>query len=397
MTRAAYLSGPLSEMLPVMSDGSTQPVAMPVAAVDLFAGLLSQAEAGPTEQFYSRMAAAVCRVGGMRRAVIFAYDDQRRLVRAMGAHGIELALFEGAAPTAEQVRVARHALEDDVVVEITDVERELPEEFHHLLEGGLIACIPISAGGRWIGVVIGDRSAEQGPLTDAERYSLWSLGKVAGLAAGARNAAREHELARRLSERIDFARDVHEVVVQRLFGVSLALSGDGPLSDAHRERCRVEIQAALGELRAALQRPLASASRSVVTTLHGELDRLRRAHRDVDVALVDGSDVDVPDVLEPVAQSVLREAVRNATKHADPSVIEVRVRDRDGSFVLEVVNDGVGRAAPRPGPAGMGLRLAAFEALEYGGIVDFGPAGEDRWRVRLTVPLDERMANGSRT
>ena len=78
-------------------------------------------------------------------------------------------------------------------------------------------------------------------------------------------------------------------------------------------------------------------------------------------------------------------------------MIEVRVRDRDGSFVLEVVNDGVGRAAPRPGPAGMGLRLAAFEALEYGGIVDFGPAGEDRWRVRLTVPLDERMANGGRT
>jgi hypothetical protein len=38
----------------------------------------------------------------------------------------------------------------------------------------------------------------------------------------------------------------------------------------------------------------------------------------------------------------------------------------------------------------MGLRLAAFEALEQGGVVDFGPAGEDRWRVRLTVPLSER-------
>ena len=92
---------------------------MPVEALDLFAGLLSQAEAGPTEQFYSRMAAAVCRVAGMRRAVIFAYDDERRLVRAMGAHGIELALFAGASPTAEQVAVARRALAEDTVVEVT--------------------------------------------------------------------------------------------------------------------------------------------------------------------------------------------------------------------------------------------------------------------------------------
>src|SRR4051794_16958503 len=366
-----------------MVSEALHPLALPIEALDLFAGLLSQAEAGPTEAFYSRMSAAVCRVADMRRAVIFAYDDERRLVRAMGAHGIDLALFAGASPTTEQVALARRALAEDVVVEVTDdMERELPEESHHLLLHGVMVCIPMSAGGRWIGVIIGDRPAERGRLTDSQRYTLWSLGKVAGLAAGARNAAREHELARRLSERIDFARDLHEVVIQRLFGVSLALSGDGPLSAVHRERCREEIQAALGELRAALQRPLASTSRATPTTLHDELDRLRRANREIDIALVDGRDVDVPDVLEPVAQSVLREAVRNAVKHADPSCIEVRVSDGDGTFVLEVVNDGVGPAATSgPSKAGMGLRLAAFEALESGGIVEFGPADRDRWRV----------------
>jgi hypothetical protein len=35
----------------------------------------------------------------------------------------------------------------------------------------------------------------------------------------------------------------------------------------------------------------------------------------------------------------------------------------------------------------MGLRLAAFEALQQGGVVEFGPSGEDGWRVRLVVPL----------
>ena len=51
--------------------------------------------------------------------------------------------------------------------------------------------------------------------------------------------------------------------------------------------------------------------------------------------------------------------------------------------MLEVVNDGVRGPA---GPAGMGLRLAAFEALEHGGLVEFGPIGDGCWRVRLAVP-----------
>jgi signal transduction histidine kinase len=380
-------------MLQVMPpEQPSGPLAMPVEALDLFAQLLSDAEAGNSEQFYSRMASAVCRVAALRRAVLFAYDDERRLVRAMGSHGIDLELFAGASPTAEQVAVARRALAEDTVVEVTeDIERELPEEFHPLLLQGILICIPMSAGGRWIGVIIGDRAADQGPLNEGQRYSLWSLGKVAALAAAARNATREHELARALSERIDFARDLHEVVVQRLFGVSLALSQEGAMSAENRERCREEIQAALRELRAALQRPLARRSRATRTTLLEEIDRLRRAHRDIDVTLSDGREVDVPGDLEPVAQSVLREAVRNTAKHADPKHIEVRVRDRDGAFVLEVVNDGV-IVEDGPRTAGMGLRLAAFEALEAGGVVEFGPDGTGRWRVRLTVPLSQEAA-----
>jgi len=375
-----------------MPGAASQPLAIPIGALDLFAEVLSEAEAGPTASFYSRMAAAVCEVADLRRAVIFAYDDERRLVRAMGAHNLDLQLFAGASPTAEQVAIARQALAEDRVVEVTgDIERELPEEFHHLLLHGLMVCIPMSAGGRWIGIIIGDRPSDHGPLTAQQRNTLWSLGKVAGLAAGARNAAREHERARRLKERIDFAREVHEVVVQRLFGVSLALSGDGDLGAAHRERCREEITLALGELRAALQRPPASMTSRTRTTLHEEVARLRRVHRDIDVALVGGHDVEVPEGLEPVAQSVLREAIRNAAKHAEPTCIEVRLSRLDGTFVLEVVNDGV-RAAQRPAKAGMGLRLAAFEALEAGGVVDYGPAGADRWRVRLTVPLDHAGA-----
>ena len=55
----------------------------------------------------------------------------------------------------------------------------------------------------------------------------------------------------------------------------------------------------------------------------------------------------------------------------------------DGAFVLEVANDGVTGRGHR---AGMGLRLAALEALQSGGVVEFGMRGPGTWQVRLVVP-----------
>jgi len=48
-----------------------------------------------------------------------------------------------------------------------------------------------------------------------------------------------------------------------------------------------------------------------------------------------------------------------------------------------VTNDGV---HGHPGVAGMGLRLAGFEALQHGGLLEFGARDGDLWQVRLVVP-----------
>ena len=72
----------------------------------------------------------------------------------------------------------------------------------------------------------------------------------------ARTVSTQFERASQLEQRIDLAREIHEGVIQRLFGVSMALDGDGELPADARERCASETQAALTELRTALQRPL---------------------------------------------------------------------------------------------------------------------------------------------
>jgi hypothetical protein len=40
----------------------------------------------------------------------------------------------------------------------------------------------------------------------------------------------------------------------------------------------------------------------------------------------------------------------------------------------------------------MGLRLVAFEALQQGGVVEFGAVDDGGWRVRLVFPLSESAA-----
>jgi signal transduction histidine kinase len=186
---------------------------------------------------------------------------------------------------------------------------------------------------------------------------------------------------------MDLAREVHESVIQRLFGIQLVFSSQAELSPAARERIGAELQAALQDLRRALQRPLGRAAPETETTLLEEVERLRRDHRDLRITLRDGSDaVHIPAELEPLAQSVLAEAIRNAHKHAGPSQVEVSLAIQDGdTLVLDVVNDGVrGKARQH----GMGLKLAALEALQLGGIVEFGERESGTWRVRLAVPLD---------
>jgi signal transduction histidine kinase len=170
--------------------------------------------------------------------------------------------------------------------------------------------------------------------------------------------------------------------VQRLFGVSMALST--PLGDEARERCAEEVHIALTDLRAALQRPLGRSSRETGTTLAAELERLAHEHEDAGLR-IDGDVPPVPPAIEPLAQSVLTEALRNVRKHADAENVVVRVRRDDDVFVLEVANDGVS-GGRRAGPAGMGLRLATLEAIHVGGVVEFGPREAGTWYVRLAVP-----------
>jgi signal transduction histidine kinase len=354
-----------------------------VEPLEVFVELLADLDDTDAAEFYDRICEAICRLTTMRRAAIFMSDAKGRRVRAVGAHGTDFAPLAALRPTLLDTPIAQRALLADRVIVVSDrIDEAVPPEYAALLGITTLVCTPMSAAGRAYGVICADRGGGRFELSDGESHLLWTLGKTAALVATARIATRQQEQANRLAERIGLARELHERVIQRLFGVSLALSAEEGLDAAEQDRCRRELQAAIADLRAALERPLAQEPPETGTTLAEELER-RRAAGGVPIEVTWPEGLQVPAEFEASAQSFLAEALRNVVKHAHATRIAVELDGDHDTLSLEVRNDGVHRSSRG---AGMGLRLAAFEALRQGGTVEFGECGPDGWRARLVLP-----------
>jgi signal transduction histidine kinase len=211
--------------------------------------------------------------------------------------------------------------------------------------------------------------------------------RIAGHAFASQLRLEEGERRRRLRQHTRLATTIHSDVIQRIFGASLVLDGDGDLEAPVRSVCAGELERALADLRSII-----GSEPDELVPEDGDLCMMLR-----DLA-GDGISIDVtPDafslapIQEEIACSILSEAIRNARKHAHPRRIRVIARVKEGALDLRVSNDGIRRG--RHGPAsrpGVGLHLAAAEAGLGGGVLEFGPEDPGLWTLRLTLPQEER-------
>ena len=79
---------------------------------------------------------------------------------------------------------------------------------------------------------------------------------------------------------------------------------------------------------------------------------------DLDVA----TNAPFPEPIEVAAYYVASEALANAMKHAQASLVEMSLATRDGSLLLSIRNDGIGGADPARGSglAGLADRVEAL-------------------------------------
>ena len=137
-----------------------------------------------------------------------------------------------------------------------DLAEHVPARYAELPESAYLTCTPISAARRWLGVIFADREGEDYPLDDGERETMMTLGRLAALTASVEHSTEQRESERRLAERVELTRDLHENAIQRLFGVALALGSEEDLTKTERQRCQEELRSVVADLRRALTRPL---------------------------------------------------------------------------------------------------------------------------------------------
>ena len=357
-------------------------------ALDQVVGLLFEVGDGAPEPdpLNDRICNAICRLTALERAVLMLYDPARRLVVPAGSHGVAPEILAHVYGGLDETPIAQRALEDDAVIVVDALAGWVPERYAGLPTVTGISCTPVAAAGRPLGVIFADRNGAPLELDDGDLHTMRALGRTAALATTVRRAVAQQERDALLLERVELAREVHESVMQRLFGVSMVLGSGRELSAGDAERAAAEVEAALGELRDALDRSLEPTSEPARTTLRAELERLGRQYKAVPLSVWWEPGAEVPGGLEPLAVSVLGEALRNAEKHATPTEVRIAITSVDGVFVLEIRNDGV-RARPETEP-GIGLRLASYESMQRGGMLEFGREGEE-FRLRLVLPASD--------
>ncbi|MFK0110204.1 sensor histidine kinase [Streptomyces sp. NPDC091217] len=201
-------------------------------------------------------------------------------------------------------------------------------------------------------------------------------------------------------ERLRLARELHDVVANRLSAVAMRITAAGhvrrpPATTEGKvlDEIGKEIDAALDELRSmlgTLRSDRSGAETAAPPTLEnvGELaDHARRAGAEVEV-VVGGTPVPLPSALDLTAYRIVQEALANVSRHARPPHATVMVDYRQDGVYLRVDDEGLDTV---PGaPPGHGIIGMRERAALCGGRATAGARPGGGWTVEATLPLPER-------
>ncbi|GAA4601989.1 signal transduction histidine kinase [Actinoplanes octamycinicus] len=356
-----------------------------------------------------RWLAAAAEITGVLLGTVHRTEALRLIARrAREVAGAELVLVllheeEHARYRIEVAEPEQAGLTGKVLAADSAVVQDFGAERHRLLDDLRTAAEwpgPVPAGpalaapltGVERGVLIVSQSAAQAALGTDDAVLLSTFAGQAALALERARAQEERELLAVLEDRERIARDLHDVVIQRLFATGMHLQG--AVAAAGRPEVAKRINDAVDDLDATIRdirRSIFELRAPVGPSLRGEL---REAVAAAEPALgfrpeletsgpVDSA---VPDDVVPELLAVLREALSNVARHARAGSARVSVRVADGELFLQVRDDGVGidPALARGGVVNMGERAA-----DLGGTFEVGPAPDGSgtlltWHVPLT-------------
>jgi signal transduction histidine kinase len=267
---------------------------------------------------------------------------------------------------------------------------------------GPFVVAPFGTAERRLGALAVYRRRGAVAFTPASVDVLTSFAAQAGLALVLAEGSTARQRIAVYQERERIARDLHDVVVQRLYAAGMQLdlldrrlAGRLDTADATRLAGAVDLlDQTLAEVRATV-RALRCADPGTVPGTSSLLDSVRA---EVDVAgellgvrsllEVDGDLADVPVAVADHARAALREALSNVVRHSGATSVLTRLRCQGSTLVLQVVDDGCG--IPRD-VTRRGLRHIEERAAAAGGRCEVTSCPRDGTTVTWEVPLPAAM------
>jgi signal transduction histidine kinase len=259
-----------------------------------------------------------------------------------------------------------------------------------------VLVVPVALGSDPLALLV---VAGQGPFHDVDRAAASAFGNQAALAL---EVARAQDDQRRLAlfeERDRIARDLHDSVIQRLFGTGLRMQGLRELV------AQPSVERQLGEFVDDLDTTIRDIRRTIFdlrdapepgpVSLRAQLlqairDAARTLHVDPRITFTGPLDTKVPDEVRDDVLATLREALSNAARHAEAGQVHVEVtvtEPEPGAWLLELSVRDDGRGIRRGSRAGGGLANMGDRASRWGGRCLVEPNADGGTYVYWSVPL----------
>ncbi len=257
--------------------------------------------------------------------------------------------------------------------------------------------LPLASEGAVLGALALCRTPGAPPFTVPERAMTTQFAQQAALALLLARARRDREQLAVLEDRNRIARDLHDLVIQRLFAVGMVLESASRAVPAAADRVETAIQeldATIQEIRTAIfalqQSPDAAPSGLRTRVLRETGTASATLGFTPSVAFTGPVDALVPESMAAQLVAALREGLSNAARHAHASRVDVTVNgvapmpDDRPAVTLTVTDDGVGIPPGRTRRSG--LRNLRDRARSLGGDAWVGPGPDGNgttltWRV----------------
>ena len=241
------------------------------------------------------------------------------------------------------------------------------------------------------------RDGEEFTADDAE-----ALETLAAQAAIAIENARLYAQSERVSvveERHRIRMDLHDGVMQSLYGVGLLLEDvaerldeDPAQAKAQLIRSADRLNAAIADLRAYVLglRPITTGDRPLAESLQQLAEQARsNALIDVDVVIASGATARLGRERREAAYYIAADALGNIARHARARRASLELSEHDGTVMLEIKDDGVGFTVDQA-TSGHGLGNMRQRAFAVGGTLHVESEPGSGARVRLELPVRVR-------